>query len=122
MGIWDIFRLICNLAIALIMFIAVCLGICFLFGSFLHWRFNRSIQSERNRIESNREWLFSLDRLHLLMLTTEENTGLDEQDKEDLVQIAGNVYGDHAKSIIVKRLAKHLSQQFNLPIRAENEP
>jgi hypothetical protein len=122
MDVFDIFWLICKIAVALIMFIAMCLGIWYLFGSFLPWRFKRAIQNERaiqngriesTCIESNREWLLSLDRLHLLMLTTEVNTGLDKHDKEDLVHIADGVYADKEKLIIVNRLAKRLSRQLN---------
>jgi hypothetical protein len=121
MDILDIFWLICKIAIALAMFLATCFGLYFLFVCFLHWRFKRMVQNERTRslaesnrerIESNREWLLSLDRVRLLILTTEENSGFDKQDKQYLVELADNVHSEEEKRIIVNRLTKRLTRQF----------
>lgn len=110
MDIFDIFWLICKIAIAFAMFVAVCVGIYFLVGSFLHWRLKWAIHNKR--IENNRAWLLSLDRVRLLLLTTEEGTGFDKQDKNDLISIADNTYSDKEKLIVVDRLAERLNRQF----------
>jgi hypothetical protein len=61
------------------------------------------------RLRRTRRWILSLDQAHLLALILKQDSGLDKQDCDGLVQLAFESYPDGHKDGIVNRIAEHLN-------------
>lgn len=68
---------------------------------------NRFIKARR--VRRTRRWILSLDQAQLLTLIVTEDTGLDKQDCDGLVQLAFESYPDGHKDAIVNRISEHLN-------------
>jgi hypothetical protein len=64
------------------------------------------------RVRRTRRWILSLDRAQLLALMLTQDTGLDGQDCDGLVQLAFESYPDGHKDAIVNRIAEHLQVEL----------
>lgn len=69
---------------------------------------------ERRRVNRNRVWILSLDKVQLLALMLEPDTGLDLQDCDGLVKLAfwndpePPKDAEGKKEAIIQRIAEHL--------------
>lgn len=61
------------------------------------------------RVRRTRRWILSLGKAQLLALIVAEDTGLDKQDCDGLVQLAFESYPHGHKDAIVSRIAEHLN-------------
>lgn len=63
------------------------------------------------RVRQTRRWILSLNQEQLLALMLREDTGLDKQDCDGLVQLAFTSYPAGHKDAIIDRIAKHLTRK-----------
>ena len=65
------------------------------------------------RVRRTRSWILSLNQAQLLALVTNEallqDTQIDRQDCDGIVQLAFESYPDGHKDAIVNRIAEHLN-------------